>query len=197
MADGGNARETGYAKSGNLLRWEESIAIFEIEHLACSSVDALDLLLDDEAEAAEPARHARAVHTVHAYDLLVILKGQRQVLLRRVVRIVLGEDLVVRVLEAHRVNEALLTVVAREGRDLSDLSSVEFDRLLESIMLALFLEEGRLGSVAHLALHRADVDLILAALERNLAQLLVGVRWVKGWRPVEVYITDPGVLPTE
>ena len=170
---------------------------FEIERLAWSSVDALDLLLDDEAEAAEPARHARAVHTVHAYDLLVILKGQRQVLLRRVVRIVLGEDLVVRVLEAHRVNEALLTVVAREGRDLSDLSSVEFDRLLEPVLLAFFLEEGRLGSVAHLALDRADVNLILAALERNLAELLVGVRWVERWRPVEVYITDPGVLPTE
>lgn len=116
-------------------------------------VDGSLLVLDDEAEAAETIRHLSTVHTVNTDDLLIVLEGDDGILLSGVVRVVLRNDVVVLVLEANRVNETLLAVVARERSDLLDVLRFELHGLLVAILLVRILEEGRLRSIAHMALY--------------------------------------------
>ena len=116
-------------------------------------VDGSLLVLDDEAEAAETIRHLSTVHTINTDDLLVVLEGDDGVLLSSVVGIVLRNDIVVLVLEANRVNETLLAVVAGERSDLLDVLRFELHSLLVTILLVRVLEERRLGSIAHMALY--------------------------------------------
>ena len=116
-------------------------------------VDGSLLVLDDEAEATETIRHLSTVHTVNTDDLLIVLEGDDGILLSGVVRVVLRNDVVVLVLEANRVNETLLAVVARERSDLLDVLRFELHGLLVAILLVRILEEGRLRSIAHMALY--------------------------------------------
>ena len=116
-------------------------------------VDGSLLVLDDEAEATETIRHLSTVHTVNTDDLLIVLEGDDGILLSGVVRVVLRNDVVVLVLEANRVNETLLAVVARERSDLLDVLRFELHGLLVAILLFRILEEGRLRSIAHMALY--------------------------------------------
>ena len=104
-------------------------------------VDGSLLVLDDKAEAAETIRHLSTVDTVNTDDLLVVLEGDDGVLLSGVVRIVLGNDIVILVLEANRVNETLLAVVAGERSDLLNVLSFELHGLLVTILLVRVLEE--------------------------------------------------------
>ena len=116
-------------------------------------VDGSLLVLDDEAEAAETIRHLSTVHTVNTDDFLVVFERDDSVLLSGVVRIVLRNDIVVLVLEANRVNETLLAVVAGERSDLLDVLRFELHSLLVTILLVRVLEERRLRSIAHVALY--------------------------------------------
>ena len=116
-------------------------------------VDGSLLVLDDEAEAAETIRHLSTVHTINTDDLLVVLERDDGILLSSVVGIVLRNDIVVLVLEANRVNETLLAVVAGESSDLLDVLRFELHGLLVTILLVRVLEERRLGSIAHMALY--------------------------------------------
>ena len=116
-------------------------------------VDGSLLVLDDEAEAAETIRHLSTVHTINTDDLLVVLERDDGILLSSVVGIVLRNDIVVLVLEANRVNETLLAVVAGESSDLLDVLRFELHGLLVTILLVRVLEERRLRSIAHMALH--------------------------------------------
>ena len=116
-------------------------------------VDGSLLVLDDEAEAAETIRHLSTVHTINTDDLLVVLERDDGILLSGVVGIVLRNDIVVLVLEANRVNETLLAVVAGERSDLLDVLRFEHHSLLVTILLVRVFEERRLGSIAHMALY--------------------------------------------
>ena len=116
-------------------------------------VDGSLLVLDDEAEAAETIRHLSTVHTINTDDLLVVLERDDGILLSSVVGIVLRNDIVVLVLEANRVNETLLAVVAGESSDLLDVLRFKLHRLLIAILLVRVLEERRLRSIAHVALY--------------------------------------------
>ena len=110
-------------------------------------------MLDYKAETAEATRHTGAIHTVDTDNLLVILECHCNVLLSGVVRVVLRESVIVLILEAHGVNETLLTVVARECRDLPDLLRFKLDCFIVAILLTFLFEDGRLGSITHFALH--------------------------------------------
>ena len=116
-------------------------------------VDGSLLVLDDEAEAAETIRHLSTVHTINTDDLLIVLERDDGILLSGVVGIVLRNDIVVLVLEANRVNETLLAVVAGERSDLLDVLRFEHHSLLVTIFLVRVLEERRHGSIAHMALY--------------------------------------------
>ena len=110
-------------------------------------------MLDDEAEAAETIRHLSTVHTVNTNDFLVVFERDDSILLSGVVRVVLRNDIVILVLEANRVNETLLAVVAGESSDLFDVLRFKLHRLLVAILLVWVFEERRLGSIAHVTLY--------------------------------------------
>ena len=154
-------------------------------------------MLHNKAKAAETIWHLSTVHTVDTHDLLVVLERDHGVLLRGVVRVILRNDIVVLVLEADRVDETLLAVVARERGDLLDVLRLKLDRLLVAVLLVRVLEEGRLGAVAHMALHGADVNLLLTTLEGQLGEGLVRICGVERRRPVETHVVDLGILPAE
>ena len=110
-------------------------------------------MLDYKAETAEATRHTGAIHTVDTDNLLVILECHCNVLLSGVVRVVLRESVIVLILEAHGVNETLLTIVARESCDLSNLLRFKLDCLIVAILLAFLFKDWRLGTVTHFTLH--------------------------------------------